>query len=133
MANYTVNNDGLFFTVYIYDDYVLKVPKRDEVKSIKKLQFIADTQTYLSTKIEGVLPSKRIDDHLIQPKAPGVRLDKIINEDVKFYKGLIRKMKKKIEDLGYKLKDTSKRNFFYDKDSGILYMIDMHGIEKKGR
>ena len=132
MLDYTINNDGGSFTVYIYDDFVIKVPKNEKVNGEKQLQHIADIQTEISKHVEGVFPCYRIGKKLFTQRAPGERVDGIWKEDKQFYRKLFAEKKQEIIDkTGYTLKDSGKANMFYDRESGQLYLVDFHLIAEE--
>ncbi len=127
--DYEKADAGKFFDVYLFNTFVVKVPKNEKVQSTEALERIATTQTLLSEKVPEVLPCYRFGDVLIMPKAKGLRADKL-----KEYRGVIRKrqqeVEKKINDCGYKLMDISNKNMFYDPKEDMLYMIDFHSFKK---
>jgi len=135
-----VEDIGRNFTVYIYDNYVKKVPKKDKFKDLSKLQYIADTQTYLSKRVEGILPCKVVKGNLEMPKAPGERVDRY--EERKFRTGnrtplikfqnrvriMMDNINEQIEDLGYYVGDLRTVNMFYDEKEDKLYFIDFSEV-----
>ncbi len=137
---YEKADSGAFFSVYLFDDFVVKVPRRDAVKDQKILEFIATTQTMLSEKVKGVLPCYRFNDVLIMPRAKGVRGDKLKPEQAKRVSELKTQGQAKIKELGYILGDLNRKNIIYNEEEDILYFIDFHKIKrydpeqgKKGR
>jgi len=130
--NFEVNNEGKYFTVLIFDDYVIKFPKSNTCKD-KDLDRIAKLQTELSRQVDGILPCTKIDNVLVMPKSPGKRTDEYRDTKKKDYiRKLTDRKKKEIESLGYKIADLSWKNCFYVEESDQLYIIDLHRIQKKG-
>lgn len=130
--NFKVNNEGKFFTVLIFDDYVIKFPKSNTCKD-KDMDRIAKFQTELSRKVNGVLPCTKVDNVLVMPKSPGKRTDEYRGAKLKNHiRHLVSRKKKEIEMLGYKISDLSWKNCFYDEENDQLYIIDLHKLEKKG-
>jgi len=127
MLPFKIDETGVYFTVLIFDDYVVKIPKRDKVKDINMLKFISDSQTELSEKVNGVLPCWLIEGVLIMPKAKGKRSDH--HKDKKEHiKALRQEILDQIKSFGYELKDHGFKNMFYDEEQDQVYMIDFHAI-----
>ncbi len=126
---FKVDESGVYFTVLVFQDYVIKIPKKDKVKDIEALKFISDTQTHVSEHVNGVLPCWLIENVLVMPTAKGTRSDqrKDKNEHIKKLK---KEILAQINDLGYTLSDTGSRNTFYDEEQDQVYMIDFHAVKK---
>ena len=93
------------------------------------LKFIADTQTYISERMECVLPCYLVNGKLFMPKAPGVRAD-IADKDWSYIQSLKNLYTEEIEKLGYKLTDLGQQNIYYNEHDGKIYLIDFHSIRK---
>ncbi len=135
---------GKNFNVEVHNDYVIKIPKKDEYRQIEKLSLIADAHTYLSKHIKGILPCKVIDgSKLKMPFAKGERLD--LYEERKFrsknqtplinFRSHIEQLKQglytQIESHGYSIADLRSVNLFYDETDDTLYIIDFSAIKKR--
>jgi len=127
MLPFKIDESGVYFTVLIFDDYVIKIPKKDKVKDINALKFISDAQTSISENVNGVLPCWLIEGVLVMPKAKGVRSDKV-PEKKGHIKQLRSKVLEQIKELGYELRDHGFKNIFYDEDQDQVYMIDFHAV-----
>lgn len=125
---FILDESGYYFTVLIFNDYVVKIPKKDLVKDVEELKFIADTQTELAEHVNGVLPCWLIENVLVMPKAKGRRADACLSKKAHI-KGLKMEILSKIKDMGYELKDTGSRNMFYDEAEDQVYMIDFHAVK----
>ncbi len=124
---FTIDESGVYFTVLVFEDYVVKIPKKDKVKQVSELKFISDSQTKLSD-IKGVLPCWLIENVLVMPKAKGKRSDQY-PEKKAHIKALRNEILEKIKGKGYELRDTGQRNMFYDEEQDQVYMIDFHAIK----
>jgi len=123
---FSVDESGTFFTVLIFDDYVIKVPRRlkKEVnKSKLNVEKMAKIQNDLAEKIECVLPCKYHDGVLIMQRAPGKRAD---NYDKAFIDEKLIDIRKKIVGYGYQTQDLGLKNIFYDEESNKITLIDLH-------
>ncbi len=129
MIPFKIDESGVYFTVLVFEDYVVKIPKKDKVKDVQELKFIADTQTKVSEHVDGVLPCWLIDNVLIMPKAPGKRADEFPDKKT-YFKNMKQKILSQIKDLGYDLRDTGMKNMFYDESQDQIYMIDFHAVRK---
>ncbi len=118
---------GVYFSVEIYNDFVIKTPLKEKVKNVEALDFIADSQTYLSTKVKGVLPCYRHGLTLYMPRAPGI-LAKELADRWPTIRAKRDAIMAEIETHGYKLHDAGKQNIIVDGDD--LYMIDFHDIRR---
>lgn len=128
MSNYEVADKGTYFEVHIYEDHVIKYPKHKRVMDPEKLEYIAEQQTFLSTKIEAFLPCKKVGNTLIMPKAPGVRADKVYGKWPEIQAKALEAIKQ-AKELGLKVTDVGKDNVFYDEKTDKIYIIDCHNIK----
>ncbi len=128
-GNYETEELGTFFSVLIFDDFVVKIPKLPKVEPLEKLDLIAKIQTYLSQHFDEIQPCYRVGKRLITPRAKGVRADLLPKEQgVELMKrGL--EIAKQVEDLGYILKDIAPKNIFYDEETDSITLIDFHGVK----
>jgi len=145
--------EGVFFSVDIYDSFVVKKLKPQKTAKLVRIQknqmdrkvkdhevssedteaalkFIADTQTYLSERMECVLPCYLVDGKLFMPKAPGQRAD-VVGKDWPYIQELKHHYAAEIERLGYKLTDLGMQNIYYDPRDGMIYLIDFHSIRDR--
>ncbi len=128
MIPFKVDETGVYFTVLVFEDYVIKIPKKDKVKDVKELKFISDTQTEVSKHVDGILPCWLIENVLIMPKSPGKRTDEFSAGEKQKFKQIKNQILEQIKTLGYDLRDTGMKNMFYDKDQDQLYIIDFHAV-----
>ncbi len=111
-----------FRCVFKYDQGVVyKYPKHNGLD----LQFIADTQTYLSHYFHEVLPAKNKVDYLEMPIAPGSTCSE--NKFRRIRKE-VRKVVAEIEKFGYHLKDANHKNIIYDSRCGVFYLVDFSKV-----
>lgn len=111
-----------FRCVFKYDQgTVLKYPKHNHLD----LQFIADTQTYLSHYFPEVLPAKNMWDYLEMPIAPGT----ICSENrFRRIRNRVIKVVAEVGKLGYHLKDANNKNIIYDSRCGEFYLVDFSKV-----
>jgi len=126
-----VDNSGMYFRVYIFDEFVVKVPKHKKVRSQKRLAEIAEMQTYLSQYIDGILPCYHIGNYLIMPKAPGKKGKDYGEDQWEYIKGKRDEILIQIREHGYELGDVGRKNAFYDKNADKVYIVDFHPIRKR--
>ena len=128
--NFTVDETGAFFTVLVFDDFVIKVPrnKRGD-KKYKDVELMAEIQNELAEKADVALPCKYIDGVIVMPRAPGIRGDFV---DKKMMKKKLNELKSKIRGLGYNPGDITRDNVFYDSESKRFYIIDYHLVKRDG-
>lgn len=124
--------EGVFFDVIIFEDIVIKIPKKDtnNFKEPLDLQVMVDVQNYLAKNMSEVQPALFFKNYVITKKATGIRSDFI--KDNKFRDEFSRKIKiitKKIEDLGVEIADITRCNVFIDGDRWQL--IDFSGARFK--
>ncbi len=143
--NYELITIGKYFDVKIFDTYVEKYPK--DPMTLEKMKFIVEAQSYLSTKIKGILTCKLVKDQYIwMPKAPGVRVDLYKKQRfghlknrqplIEFESMINREMNttiKEVEKHGYIVWDFRDVNLFYDKRNNQIYYIDFSNIKLKGK
>lgn len=124
---FTLDETGVYFSVLVFQDYVVKIPKKEMGMEVEQLKFIAEAQTELAEHVNGVLPCWMIENVLIMPKAKGRRADACLSKKAHI-KALKAEILHKIKDLGYELRDTGARNMFYDEAEDQVYMIDFHAV-----
>ncbi len=124
-------DSGAYFRVAIYDEFVVKTPKKEkeQVNCIETLDFIAQSQTYLSERMETVFPCYRVGMSLYTAIPPGVRAD-VKKDKWKHIKELCNKEVKEIKKHGYIVTDLGKKNVYYDEKRDKVYVIDYHKIRK---
>lgn len=133
--NFTVADKGRHFVVLLFEDYVVKIPKNlKQRQDTKWLDFIANSQTYLAEKIEGVLPCERVDNFLVMPRAQGIRVDLLPKHIRKELKEHIDKKRGEIliaiQRCGFRLDDVCDQNMFYHRAEDKLYIIDYGNLRK---
>jgi len=120
---------GSHFIVLLFDDFVLKLPRRKRYK--EKMPFIAKAQTELSEKIDGVLPCTFHEVYLEMPRAPGIPGNDIKNDKTKNY---VRELRdntlKEIRKYGYQVKSCKMQDTFYHEEEDMVYIIDFSDVEK---
>ena len=100
---------------------VHKYPKHNQLD----LQFIADTQTYLSQYFPEVLPAKNKGDYLEMPIAPGSTCSE---NRFRRIRSRVIKVKAEIENHGFYLKDANHKNIIYDSRCGGFYLVDFSKV-----
>ncbi len=130
--NFTIEH-GIFFIVLVFDDYVIKIPRKFGDKgNDKKVREIVEFQNLLASHFPEVQPVKDCGGYLKVARAKGVRCDRIANKKISEKCDRRRKeLGKRINSLGYRLKDLTKRNTFYDKNEDRLYVVDFHLFDEK--
>ncbi len=115
----------------LYKDFVIKTPKRIQFKDTKALDRIAEAQTYLASKVDGVLPCYRVGLQLFMPRAPGVDAGKVMKK----WPHIKKKRDQVVEAIkrhGYLLTDVGSKNVIYDEENDKVYLIDFHQVKKVG-
>ncbi len=120
---------GNYFDVYIFNDIVVKIPKREVVDNHERLEHIATAQTYLSQHIPEVLPCYKIGKTLVMPRAYGFPADKLPDKANHIEK-LKRDALKRIKEHGYILRDANKKNVIYNEDNDCIYLVDFHNVKR---
>ncbi len=121
---------GAYFTVIMFDDYVIKVPTQEETKQEERLEEIAALQTEIAAKIPGVLPCCKVGPVLIMPRAPGVRVDLLPNKTRRRANALRDRKLEEIRRIGYDLDGGGNFNIHYDVDADEIYLLDFHTVRK---
>lgn len=126
---------GSQFLVYVFDDFVIKVPKKLEKNPPEKMKRIAEAHIFLSQHLQEVLPCYFIENKLFMPRAKGTRFDLIKDKSkTDCIKKKIFKLIDDIEELGYHFPRDGevfcKYNIFYEEETDMIYLVDMHTIEK---
>jgi len=129
--NYRIDDSGVYFKVYVFQYFVVKVPKHKRFKDLKALQYIAEAQTYLSQHVEGVLPCYLMGKWLVMPTAPGKRGDAFSDNKWECIKQKRDEIVSQIREHGYTLGDVGKKNVFYDEREDKVYIIDFHPVKKQ--
>ncbi len=136
-----VADKGAYFIVFMFPDHVVKIPKRSKFhkKKNKKrkedlnetLSMIAEVQSYLAERVEGVLPCWKVNNYLVMPRAPGLRGDKLTDEQWERASEIRDCLLEQIKEHGYVLQDAGKDNIHYDPETDKVYLIDFHLIKGK--
>jgi hypothetical protein len=129
---FEIADKGAYFTVYVYDTYVIKYPKHEKVNSKKVLNKIADIQTAMSEFMPEILPCKRQGMSLIMPRAPGVRCDYLPAEKWEEIKERLPEIEARARQHGYIILGTDIHNIFYDEGSDQIYLVDCHLYRRAG-
>jgi len=120
---------GTHFWVDIYDDYVIKKPRRPD-KAHEDLKQIAEMSTKLSIQVPEVLPCRYENGDLIQPRAQGTRMNK------EHWQGfgieMAKRLSERIESAGYFLSELNQRNLFYNEKTKKLEVVDLHTLDTLG-
>lgn len=130
---FEVNEDGTFFTVLIFEDYVIKVPRRKKsAKSPpgftrKDIDRMVEIQNEIAEKVDGVPPCRQVGVCVVMPRVKGVRCDEI--EDQQLIKRKRDEVLSQISGMGYQLRDCGKNNMIYCPDEDQMYMVDFHIIK----
>ena len=130
---FIINEEGVYFTVLMFEDYVVKIPRPDRINDVKELKFIAESQDFLSENINGILPCWLIECCLIMPRAKGIRADKLSYDEKDHIQLLRNVILEQIEKLEYELIDCGSKNMFYDEGEDQVYLIDFHAIKKMNK
>ena len=126
--NFWLADVGAAFSVLVFDEYVIKVPRKN--KYFTQLKDLAKLQNILAEKVDGILPCEIHSNCLVMPTAPGVRVDKLDDKTKRRAKQLADEMGKEIIKAGYKPKDMGENNTFYDEKEDKLYFVDLHLVRR---
>ncbi len=123
-----------FFLVYLYRDFVVKVPRKERKKNpfIDKNNLInmAECQNELSKHMNSIAPCFIDEGKVYTKRAQGVRGDKLKSQDKKMAKILLKKELGMIDKLGYYFDEKlHMKNIFYHEEN--IYIIDFHRLHKK--
>ena len=124
--------EGVYFDVIVFDDVVVKIPKKPTNNFNEKLDLeqMVSIQNYLAKHMSEVEPATLFNNMVITKKATGIRSD--IIKDNKFREVFDRKVKimtDYIDHLGVEISDITRRNIFIDGDKWQL--IDFSGARFK--
>lgn len=132
VEGYEVADSGRHFAVKVFSDFVIKTPRNERNKSNNALKRIAQNQQGLSGKIPGTPPCWKVGDCLYMEKAKGIRADHLTSEEYKQAHPQMRETVKKIKNAGYTFNDNNKGNWFYDKTTDKVTIVDYHQVKKGG-
>jgi len=114
---------GSYFDVQIYDDHVLKYPKKECVWA--RLEWIAKTQTRLAETIPGIMSAICHGDHIEMRIPPGIHCREIPKRRFRReIKPKVDEVVRQVNEHGYELKDTGRCNVYYDHASDQVWIID---------
>jgi len=136
--DFIVEQSGVFFIVLIFDEFVIKIPRKGSKNNLKEnhriMKKMEEIQNHLAEHMNEVLPIRYVEDkgYMIMERAKGERVD-LLEKKPPNYKTKIDNIKEKGSKLGYKLDDLCDKNMFYDSDNNQLYFIDLHLVKKRGR
>ncbi len=139
-----INEIGKYFSVEIFDDYVIKTPKHKKfVDNPKLVKFIVDVQNEISKVVKGVLPCKLLESGKIKmSRATGWRVDKYklykfrtknrkpLNDFEEKVKIQVSNDLRIIKEHGYLLEDLRDANLFYDEEKDLLQYVDFSNVKK---
>ncbi len=120
---------GGFFVVEIYADFVRKYPKKEE--TALKMADIVNAQNYLAERVKGCIPAELKDGYIEMPIPPG----RFAKEWPKaYFKKVIKPEAKKIgveiKNHGYQIRDIGWANTFWDEENHQAWIIDYSDIQK---
>jgi hypothetical protein len=127
-----IADKGAYFTVHIYDTYVIKYPKHPKVMDEKVLEQIVDIQTAMAEFMPEILPCKRQGMSLVMPRSPGVRCDKLSPGKWAEIEGRLPEIEARARRQGYIIYGTDIYNIFYDEGSDQIYLVDCHLFRRVG-
>ena len=130
--SFEIADKGAYFTVHVYDTYVIKYPKHEKVNSKKVLEKIADIQTAMSEFMPEVLPCKKRGMSLVMPRAPGIRCDKLPANKWEAIKERLPEIEARAKRHGFIVLGTDIYNIFYDDDNNQIYLVDCHLFRRAG-
>lgn len=125
---FVVDNDGCYFVVLVFDNYVVKLPRR-RPRDDKKIREMVALQNTLAAQVECVLPIEDMGDYLLMERAPGERCDTVASAEPvlgQHVKSLLAAAQAEIEALSYDMRDCTPRNSFYDRETDRVYLVDFH-------
>ena len=117
-------DEGKEFIVERYSDHVVKYPKLD-IFTPERLHSIAIIQNYVAARTPHVLPILAYSDRLVEPIAPGHRLDTFSFEEHALLIQQLMKIKEKIRSLQILAIDVHSKNAFYCPDAQQMTLIDL--------
>lgn len=124
LGDYKLDTSGGHFLVLVYEDYVVKLPKKAEFADEDYLKEVERFQNYVAENYWGALPCKKVGKAIVMPRAPGERGDQVPQHSRRI-KELVEKLKDEVRREGYVLKDLSSlRNVFYDEEKDAIWVID---------
>ncbi len=132
--SYTIDDSGRYFLVYVYDDFVVKIPKKEKNNNPffdkKTLINMAECQNELSKHMDSVDPCFIDDGKVYTKRAKGIRGDHLSTQDREKAKVLLKTELSTVDRLGYWFNaKPHMKNIFYHE--GKIKLIDFHRIGKK--
>lgn len=126
---------GAHFCVVIFDSYVIKIPWKHRRKKFpkKRLNEIAACHNDLADLFPGVLPCYSSGDYLMMPKAPGVHVPELENDEQRTMMDRIQDLKKGAKRHGWNLKDVKYLDAFYERTTDTVYVVDFSSVERVRR
>jgi len=127
---FSIADHGSRFTVVLFDDYdwVLKVPK--DKRAQERIGTIVEAQQYLSDRVDGILPAYEKYECLVMPTAPGVRVDKLSNDEQQMAKKSFENVRKRCEELGWYIRGSHPANYFWNEKEKQSYPIDFSHVDR---
>lgn len=130
LGNFKIDDTGQYFLVLVYQDYVVKIPRKRLANDVARLEEIAKLQTYLSD-IDGILPCQRVNNCLVMPRAKGKRLDEIDTDLKRMIKQTkLARIKDSIRKKGCIVYDIGDKDIFYEEGTGEVTIVDFHQVER---
>ena len=119
---------GTTFRVAMFNNWVVKVPMREENKDLEQMRRISSYTHFLSDMVDGIIPVWSFGICSIMRKIEGSLLDDIYrHKKMDLYNDLnerLERIKKEVRENGFVLGDTNKRNVVYNEEEDRLYVID---------
>ena len=127
--NYTEDSGSRYY-VMIFNDIVLKVPRKDKPMSEERLNRITEVHNYF-TFLPEVMPMVPFRDYFVMPRCPGVHGNKLSGDNLKRAYFLVDRVIRTIKDQGYFPDDIKVGNSTYDEKTDRLYVFDFHKVVKE--
>lgn len=129
MSEIIDEQQGGYFRVEIYADFVRKYPKNEE--TALKMADIVKAQNYLAERVKGCIPAELKDGFIEMPMPPGKwakewekpYYNKVIQPEVQ-------KVGVEIKKHGYRISDIGWANTFWDADKNQAWIIDYSDVKK---
>jgi len=132
LAPFVKDNSGSSFEVHIFEDHVIKHPKKKKHQQDHVLERLVYLQNKLAEVMPEVLPCQRLELSIVMPRAPGLRGDKLSAKGWCAVKERLREIYDRAGRYGFKLEDMRKHNVFYDETTDSIYLVDGQMFKKAG-
>ncbi len=121
---------GAHFVVLLFEEYVIKVPFKEEYRSEKRVSEIVEMQNAISKHIDCVYPAKQQGLCIVTRRAPGVKVSKLPKDQQTKLKARGKLIDREVAKHGYKIGDISAKNMVYNQSTDELYLVDFSMVKR---